>query len=105
MMFEEELDSIRRRIDCPVEWCSGRWIEHGGDGAAPDEWVHSDDRGVELGCGATLLRDQLGAGPVTWMLHAEHDGQRFAFTTATSPGEIARTLRDLADRIDESVGG
>ena len=68
-----------RRIDCPVAWCTGSWLDHGGDGAPPAAWVHSDD-GIALVHGAALYRSQIGTGAVEWDLiiggqvvaHGEH---------------------------------
>lgn len=34
-------ENHERRIDCPISWCTGRWIEHGGYGEEPDQWVHT----------------------------------------------------------------
>lgn len=56
-----------RSIDCPVSWCQGLLMDHGADGAPPDEWLHSDD-GVELVHGAALYRWRKGTDSDNWDL-------------------------------------
>ena len=60
---------LHRRIDCPVPWCTGFVLDHGGNGADPDNWRHSDD-GTDLAYGAALYRSQHGARPVVWEMVA-----------------------------------
>jgi hypothetical protein len=66
---------VARRIECPVAWCSGIWLEHGGDGSAPGHWVHDDADGIPLPHGAHLYRSQVGGGAIEWTLVVQGDGQ------------------------------
>lgn len=101
-MSDEELRSLlSRRIDCPVPWCAGRWVDHGGEGQPPERWVHQDDDGFALPHGATLARDQEGAGPVTWSLYVEWDGTTSAVRNDTDLRRIAQVLRDLAASVED----
>lgn len=97
-----ELAELRRRIDCPVSWCEGRWFDHGGDGSDPDEWYHEDGDGIDLPHGAFLGRSRVGSGPVSWSLVLP--GARGAHVdyraSSEDPGDLARQLRDMADAID-----
>ncbi|WP_404433152.1 hypothetical protein LG299_02345 [Microbacterium lacus] len=98
---DEIAAKIRRRIDCPVEWCAGAWLEHGGEGQPPEQWVHSDLHGFRLPHGATLSRDQEGSGPLTWLLHAEWDGTSLLVRHGTDLHQIAAELRAMADAIND----
>lgn len=100
---DDALRDIRRRIDCPVLWCSGRWLEHGGDGQGPEDWVHDDEQGYALPHGAELHRSQIGAGPVEWTLNMRGEGASFTLELST-PAKYARRLRDIADEIDACQG-
>lgn len=90
---------IERRIACPIEWCSGRWLQHGGEGQSPDQWIHEDDDGIALVHGAKLHRDQEGVGPVTWALYIECDGTTSTVLAATALGNLADVLSDLSGAI------
>lgn len=94
----ELADQLGRRIDCPVSWCSGIWLEHGGDGASPDEWVHDDPKGIALPYGAHLYRSQMGAGPVEWSLTVDGDGQRVNLAPA-SLTDYVKVFREIAAAI------
>lgn len=82
------------RIGCPVPWCTGYVIDHGGDGSEPDAWRHSDD-GTDLVHGAALYRSQLGAGPTVWEMVA--GGATVA--RGTDLGLLADKLREIADAV------
>ena len=90
---------MRRRIACPVPWCDGRWLDHGGDGCAPDEWLHTDG-GIDLPHGASLLRSQIGASPVEWSLAIDGDSGSMSVYQDTDPATFAHRLRQIADAID-----
>lgn len=98
-MPDDELAMLARRIDCPVPWCSGLWIDHGGDGADPGQWLHEDEHGTDLPHGAFLGRSQLGGGPVEWSLTMRGDGAQYSMFSAGDPAEFAQILRDIADAI------
>lgn len=69
--LREHMDEMQRRIECPLPWCTGQIESHGGDGSAPDEWLHQAEP-IPLPLGelqyssAFVTLCQLGAGPVTW---------------------------------------
>lgn len=94
---------LRRRIDCPVPWCDGRWLQHGGDGAAPDDWVHDEEYATTLPHGAHLSRSQVGAGPIEWSLAIEGDGGSVFSLAPMSPGDYAELLEQIAAAL--RVGG
>lgn len=91
-----EREELARRIDCPVSWCEGRWLQHGGDGAPPHEWFH-EEREVALGHDAYLSRSQVGAAPVVWAFSMRNQH----IVDTTEPLELAHALGELAFRIAE----
>ncbi len=101
MLDDEIRAQLSRRNDCPVEWCARMWLDHGGGGQPPEEWVHQDERGFALPHGASLSRDQEGAAPVTWLLHVEWDGTTCAVRQDTDLRAMAARLRDVAAAIDD----
>lgn len=101
MTGDEALERAARQIDCPVEWCAGGWLEHGGGGQSPEDWVHQDALGFNLPFGAHLDRDQQGTGPVTWMLSLECDGVRSPVRSDADIHALASMLRRLADAVDD----
>lgn len=100
MTGEEALESAARSIDCPIEWCSGEWLDHGGQGQSPESWVHHDREGFALPHGARLFRDQLGSDPVDWILTLEHDGISAAVVCADDLGVITSILRTIASAVE-----
>lgn len=98
MSDDEALERIERRIDCPLEWCHGAWLEHGGDGSDPDQWVHEAHAGIELGHGAALYRTREGAGPDQWSFI--WGGQSIAW--GHEPARLARMLREVADAVEKA---
>lgn len=98
---DEERAELRRRIDCPLAWCEGRWLDHGGDGAPPATWLHDDGHGIDLPHGASLHRSRVGSGPDEWSLALQGAGGRFSIPPATGARQYAELLRDIADRIEE----
>jgi hypothetical protein len=102
MLGDDEFRAqLRRRIDCPVEWCAGIWLDHGGEGQPPELWVHQDENGFALPNGASLWRDQEGSGPVTWLLYIEWDGTNCAVRCDTELGAMVARLREIASAIDD----
>lgn len=102
MLDDDEFRAqLRRRIDCPVEWCAGIWLDHGGEGQPPEQWVHQDEFGFVLPHGATLFRDQEGSSPVSWLLHIEWEGTNCAVRCDTKLGAMAARLREIASAIDD----
>ena len=95
-------EEIERRIDCPLDWCAGAWLAHGGDGAEPDQWLHEAEHAIGLPHGAGLDRSRLGAGPDEWSLAMQGDGARYSMGTALDPRELAVMLRDVADAVDRA---
>lgn len=93
---------IHRRIDCPVSWCAGRWLQHGGDGAEPEDWVHDEETAILLPHGAQLTRSQVGAGPTEWSLLMPGDGGASFSLEPMSPQAYAAWLRDIATAINAS---
>lgn len=87
-------------IDCPIGWCVGNRNEHGGFGDPPDEWMHTDGQGTEVGHNAVLYRSRLGSGPDKWEVAI--DG--ITCMSATSPAHIAEAFSDIGRRIGQ-VGG
>lgn len=94
---------VHRRIDCPVAWCAGRWLQHGGDGAAPEDWVHDEEIAMLLPHGAQLTRSKVGAGPIEWSLLLPGDGDASFSLEPMRPASYAAWLRDIAAAIDASV--
>lgn len=92
----EEHAAIERRIDCPVPWCRGGWLEHGGDGLPPEQWLHEEDHGHDLGHDAWIGRSQQGAGPIEWSFVMD----RHNITDAHDPHDLSAMLRSVADAID-----
>lgn len=92
----DERADLGRRIDCPVPWCEGRWLDHGGDGRPPEAWLHEEDIGIELGHQAVLSRSRVGAGAVEWLFAIEH----VSIMSGREPHEIALALRSIASCID-----
>lgn len=86
---------MSNRIDCPIEWCTGSRLDHGGDGAEPETWVHSDD-GTELVHGAALYRARTGTGADEWELIV--GGQLIGHGVDLTV--LSERLRDLADAVD-----
>ena len=82
------------RLACPVEWCTGYVVDHGGDGAEPDDWRHSDD-GTDLVHGAALYRSQHGAGPVVWEMVAGGS----VVAVGGDLAQLADRLREIADAV------
>lgn len=95
MSDEQTAAQLRQRFECPVSWCTGSWLDHGGDGTGPDEWLHSDD-GREIVHGAALYRSREGAGPDMWEMVA--GGQVVA--RGHDLARLAEVLRDLAGAVD-----
>ncbi len=87
-------------IDCPIEWCSGNRNEHGGFGDPPEEWLHTDGAGTDVGHGAVLYRSRLGSGPDKWQV-AIGD---VMCAGAESPAQIAQIFGDISRRIDQAEG-
>ncbi|WP_344049836.1 hypothetical protein [Microbacterium aoyamense] len=79
-----------------MTWCSGRWLDHGGDGEPPERWLHADDDGIDLPHGAILYQSQEGAGPGSVMLVND----KMELATAASMTDLIRILRALADAIE-----
>jgi hypothetical protein len=94
-MTPAERAEFERRIACPVLWCDGRWLEHGGDGQPPELWLHEDESGMEIAPGAVLTRAQEGSAPVVWSLAV--DGN--CVLDFDDPRALARRLRLLADAV------
>lgn len=90
-------DAMRRRIACPIPWCAGTYLDHGGDGSAPDDWTHTSREPIPLPHGAELMRFRAGTDPDVWTVI--HDGAIVA--ESTSRAEIARTLRAWADAVEQ----
>lgn len=88
-------EMLRRRIECPVHWCEGRWVDHGGDGSAPEDWEHSDE-GIRTAHGGVLFRSQLGTGQSEWSLAV--GGQVVA--SSSDLGRLSAQLRNIADDLD-----
>ena len=82
-------------IECPIEWCTGHLLDHGGDGAGPEDWLHSD-YGVELVHGVALYRSQVGSGPLEWEVVV--GGATLAI--GLDPANLARKLRDIAGGVE-----
>lgn len=87
-------DQTRRAFDCPIEWCDGSWIDHGGMGHYPDLWEHY---GIlhELPHGAFVQASSQGAGRAE--LTVAIDAQLF---DALPPHTASIILREIADAID-----
>jgi hypothetical protein len=86
---EEALAASARQIDCPIEFCVGRQIDHGGLGDEPDAWLHEgEDEPVFGVLSGSFVR--IGTGPVRYAVVpalpevAEHE---------------AAGLLELADRL------
>ncbi|SIT73590.1 hypothetical protein SAMN05880545_1244 [Microbacterium sp. RU33B] len=94
-----------RAFSCPVDWCAGDWHEHGGNGAAPDEWVHAGGALIELNDGAALSRWSVGSASVTWTLLVQHEGQTVAVADSDSLRDIAIQLRAIADGCEGVADG
>lgn len=94
-----------RAIDCPIPWCEGRWLDHGGDGGAPHDWVHHgnlvalDDIAALPESTAFTERVQFGSGAPGWTGHIHVGGGAFEEGLAV----IAAALRRTADRLDEAA--
>jgi len=99
-LTDEDRQRLARRIDCPVPWCEGRWIDHGGDGSGPDDWEHEDGDGIALTPDARLGRWQVGASPVEWSLYLDTDAGTVNLGTALDPRQLAERLRTIATAID-----
>ena len=95
----DERAELERRIDCPVPWCDGSWLQHGGDGAPPEDWFHEERRGIDLGHDAWLSRSQEGAGPIVWSFAMD----RHNITESTDPCQLAQMLRSIAAGIEASI--
>lgn len=54
---------------CPVPWCRGDVAEHGGDGAAPDTWLHASDD-LPIGGPLRVQRWREGGGADQWAIHS-----------------------------------
>jgi hypothetical protein len=93
----DDLAMLNRRIDCPIDWCGGRWFEHGGEGDDPDTWLHEEEPGIELPHGASLRRSQVGSGPVMWSLAIPFDEDQYGIRSFGDRATAARWLRDMAD--------
>jgi hypothetical protein len=94
-MNGDEATTMGHRIECPVEWCAGSWIDHGGDGAGPNEWLHSDD-GREIVHGAALYRSRRGTGEDVWeMIAGGH-----VLARGRDLARLAVVLRDIAGAVD-----
>lgn len=102
MISDEELSVMRRRIDCPIAWCDGSWLDHGVDGGEPETWFHQDSSGVALPHGMTLYRSQEAGGDVTLMLVNSAGGE---VAQADCVRVLSEMLRDLAAAVDCSVIG
>ncbi|GAA1769733.1 hypothetical protein [Agromyces humatus] len=70
----EFLAMNHRRIDCPLSWCRGRYLDHGGDGAEPDAWVHEGED-IKLGSLGSAAFIRVGAGPVRLAMSLELRGE------------------------------
>lgn len=90
------VEMLRRRIDCPVPWCGGLWIDHGGDGAEPDRWLHDEAEGIDLPHDTAFYRSQQGTGPMVWTLVV--GGAVIA--RGSNPGQLAAMLREVADAVE-----
>jgi len=93
---EDARQAMARRIECPVAWCDGAWLDHGGQGAPPDEWVHTGADAIDLPGGASLSRWSEGAGPVVWSLFIGAQ----AVADGTDLAAIAAQLRQIADAVE-----
>lgn len=94
---ETALELLRRRIDCPVPWCGGLWIDHGGDGAEPEAWLHDETEGIDLPYGTAFYRSQQGAGPLTWSLVVGG----VVIARGSEPRRLAAMLRDVAAAVEQ----
>lgn len=73
-------------------------MEHGGDGAAPDTWLHREaDEALPAGAWGGVFRE--GTRPVGYMLSIRVEGDYDAAGLA----DVAAQLRVLADAIDEQA--
>ena len=88
--------AMQRRIACPLPWCDGRYLEHGGDGSGPDDWTHMSREPFALSYGAQLSRVRFGTDPDVWTLTRD--------TASIAEGEslhdLARMLRGWAEALD-----
>ncbi|GEK86815.1 hypothetical protein GCM10007198_14040 [Microbacterium aerolatum] len=96
MTTQLPIPDLHRSISCPVEWCSGSILDHGGAGDEPGDWVHSDGPGVVVMPGLTLCRSQIASGPVRWHLFSRVEEVAQAGTRQ----ELADVLRICASAIE-----
>lgn len=97
MIGDAELRAaMRRRIDCPLPWCSGTWLDHGGDGQPPSDWIHASEDPAPIGGGAGVIRQQDGGGAEAWSLIV---GPSIA-AEADSRDALAAQLRSWAASVD-----
>lgn len=83
------------RIECPISWCRGGHLSHGGDGAPPEEWEHFSGA-RDLGHGLALSRIQVGSELPRWHL-TRADGEELLSGHAEY---VTGELRALAARIE-----
>ncbi len=84
------------RFECPVPWCVGFDLDHGGNDAPPEEWVHTSAYDDLEGLGSGSLT-ATGGGPVLYWVSIEHEGEH----TRAELGQLAERLRDIAAQLDE----
>lgn len=91
----EEHAALVRRIDCPVTWCDGRWMDHGGDGAEPENWYHAGDFALQHGARVGPHRE--GTGPIVWSFAlARHE-----VMVTDDLREVVQMLRAVADEVEQ----
>lgn len=101
-MSDAELRAtLHRLIDCPIAWCEGRWLDHGGEGNGPETWLHEAPATslplTESGTGQGYLsRFREGSGPDKWSVHIAVDH------TSTDQTALIAALRDTADAIERA---
>lgn len=64
---QEIIAAARTPVDCPIEWCTGHRLDHGFDGAEPEQWTHSgvDEALTPFATGTVM---QIGADrPEYWI--------------------------------------
>lgn len=92
-------DLVQGYIDCPIEWCAGYLLDHGGTGEAPDEWYHSS-AGITLPHGLMLVRAAHASGPERWII----EGRGYELVQDADLHVIAARLHEVASAIDSRVG-
>lgn len=100
---ETELEQLvalnRRRIDCAVDWCEGRYLDHFEEDGLPLLDPEHASREIVCRQGTAVAVQRLGATAL-WELY-------FNWTTQLQPeglSSVARELREFADQLEVRAG-